>query len=287
MAETLKRLLAIGFKPAGKWSLIKDVLRLTLEPAVMHEKNVLYAFAVDGELAYVGKTTQSLIKRMQGYRSPASTAERGGSTNIKNNRNILNALSSGATVDIYALHALPSQVHGEFSVNLSAGLEDSLISALAPPWNGKGAAVSPRRAADVPNLAPEASSDSPCLLLAEAQPNMTAKPSSNVDCAGVPSTDAFFGFCKILQGETLRTMVRKTQFRVEVVESFLEITPASSGGARRESKATISNLLARFDKTRSFQMSDYQDVSFNASYVLALVKAWQAQSHSPATQGLL
>lgn len=286
MAETLNRLLAIGFKPAGKWSLVNDVLRLTLEPAVMHEQNVLYAFAVDGKLAYVGKTTQSLIKRMQGYRSPASTAERGGSTNIKNNRNILSALSSGATVDIYALHALPSQAHGEFSVNLSAGLEDSLISALTPPWNGKGTAINAPNAANLPTPSLKVTSPSPRLLPGAPPPKTSATQSPFVDCAGVPSADALFGFCKTLQGETLRTMVRKTQFRVEVVESFLEITPASSGGARRESKATIAGVLARFDKTRSFQMSDYQDVSFNASYVLALVKAWQSQSLSHPTQSL-
>jgi hypothetical protein len=283
MAEALNRLLAIGFKPAGKWSLANDVLRLTLAPAVMHEQNVLYAFVVDGKLAYVGKTTQSLIKRMQGYRSPASTAERGGSTNIKNNRNIITALSSGAAVDIYALHALPSQAHGEFSVNLSAGLEDSLINALTPPWNGKGPHVNTRSSAHLPTPPPNVASSVQAVLPSALPPNATLSQLRRVDSAGVPSADDLFGFCKTLRGETLRTMVRKTQFRIEVIDSCLEITPASSGGARRESKAAVSGLLARFDKTRSFQMSDYQDVSFNASYVLALVKAWQSQSHAHAT----
>lgn len=277
MAEALNRLLAIGFKPAGKWSLANGVLRLTLEPAAMHEQNVLYAFAVDGNLVYVGKTTQSLIKRMQGYRSPASTAERGGSTNIKNNRNIVNALSTGASVDIYALHSLPSQAHGEFSVNLSAGLEDSLINALSPPWNGKGAGTNGRSAADLSNRAPKISSSVQSVSPGASRPNTTARQSAPIGCGSVPSADDLFDFCKTLRGEMLRTMVRKTQFRIEVIESFLEITPASSGGARRESKLTVSGLLARFDKTRSFQMSDYQDVSFNASYILALVKAWQSR----------
>jgi len=287
MAEALNRLLAIGFKPAGRWSLANHVLRLTLEPAVMHEQNVLYAFVVDGKLAYVGKTTQSLIKRMQGYRSPASTAERGGSTNIRNNRNIITALSSGAAVDIYALHALPTQAHGEFSVNLSAGLEDSLINTLTPPWNGKGPHVNTRSSAHLPTPSPNVdSSVQPVLPRAGLPPNTTVSQLLRVDSAGVPSADDLFGFCKTLRGETLRTIVRKTQFRIEVIDSCLEITPASSGGARRESKAAVSGLLARFDKTGSFQMSDYQDVSFNASYVLALVKAWQSQSNSQATQGL-
>jgi len=284
MAEALNRLLAIGFTPAGKWSLVNNVLRLKLEPAVMHEQNVLYAFVVDGKLAYVGKTAQSLIKRMQGYRSPPSTAERGGTTNIKNNRNIVNALSSGATVDIYALHPLPSQAHGEFSVNLSAGLEDSLIKALTPPWNGEVADINAPNAANLPHP-PRQVVSSVQRVLPDALPsNMTVPQLRPADYSSVPSADDLFGFCKMLRGETLRTMVRKTEFRIELIDSCLEIIPASSGGARRESKAAVSGLLARFDKTRSFQMSDYRDVSFNASYVLALVKAWQ--SHAHATRGL-
>jgi hypothetical protein len=284
MAEALNRLLAIGFKSAGRWSLANDVLRLTLEPAVMHEQNVLYAFVVDGKLAYVGKTTQSLIKRMQGYRSPASTAERGGSTNIKNNRNIITALSFGAAVDIYALHALPTQAHGEFSVNLFAGLEDSLINVLTPPWNGKGADVSALHGANPPKQVRKLASSVHRVLPSALPANATVTQLRPADCAGVPSADDLFGFCKTLRGETLKTMVRKTQFRIEVINNCLEITPTSSGGGRRESKGAVSNLLAQFDKTRSLQMSDYRDVSFNASYVLALVKAWQ--SHAHATQGL-
>jgi hypothetical protein len=284
VAETLSRLLAIGFKPAGKWLLANNVLRLTLEPAVMHEQNVLYAFTVNGTLAYIGKTTQSLLKRMQGYRSPASTADRGGSTNIKNNRNIVQALSSGAVVDIYVLHALPSQLHGEFIVNLSAGLEDSLISALTPPWNGRRAAVNASNSVNFQTPSPE--DTSPVKPVSSTALHLSRTPAQplRVDCASVPSADALFCFCRSLRGETLRTMVRKTHFRVDIVENFLEITPASSGGRRRESKSSISSLLTRFDKTRSFQMSDYQDVSFNASYVLALVKAWQSQPH--AARGL-
>ncbi|NHZ44599.1 GIY-YIG nuclease family protein [Massilia aquatica] len=278
MAESLNRLLAIGFKPVGKWSTVNNVLRLTLEPAVMHEQNVLYAFVVDGALTYVGKTTQSLLKRMQGYRSPASSAERGGSTNIKNNRNILNALSIGSTVDIYALHALPSQQHGEFSVNLCAGLEDSLINALLPPWNGRGTASSPLRGGNLSDLTPKPAAADPSESAAATLPLAAIMPASPGDSVAVPTADALLMFCNSVQGEPLTTMVRKTQFRVEVVDNILEITPVSSGGVRRENKTNIDALLARFDKTRSFQMSDYQDVSFNASYVLALVKAWQSQS---------
>jgi hypothetical protein len=58
---------------------------------------------------------------------------------------------------------------------------------------------------------------------------------------------------------------------------YLEITPGSSQAPRREPKSSIAALLSRLAKTQSFQMSDYQDVTFNASYILAIVKAWQRE----------
>jgi hypothetical protein len=286
MAANLTRLLAVGFRPAGKWSLVNQALRLTLEPSVMCEKNVLYAFTVDGTLTYVGKTNQSLLKRMQGYRSPASSAEHGGSTNIKNNRNIINALSSGSVVDIYVLHSLPTQQHGEFHVNLSAGLEDSLIEALAPPWNGRsqfGDTSSDghlmQESRGVGRIPVTQASAIPRSRKPMARPSTVEAEGQFVQSANstFPSTESLFSFCRRKQAETLTTTVRKTPFRVEVVGSYLEITPGSSKASRRESKANITALLARLGKTMSFQMSDYQDISFNASYVLALVKAWQAE----------
>lgn len=264
-SSTVDRLVAIGFKPAGRWSLTNHVLRLELKPAVMHEQNVLYAFVVDNALMYIGKTTQSLIKRMQGYRSPASNAERGGSTNIKNNRNIIDALAVGANVHIYVLHNMPVQHHGEFPVNLAAGLEDSLISSLAPPWNR--AALS----TDRPSL--------PSGAAMEAQPPAPIALEHN--SGQIPSVETLLAFCRTKRGEMMTTLVRKSPFRIEVAGDYLAITPGSSQAPRHERKSSISSLLDRLAKTQSFQMSDYQDVTFNASYVLSIVKAWQRETRAP------
>jgi hypothetical protein len=100
-------------------------------------RNVLYAFAVDGSLVYIGKTTVPLRDRLQRYKTPAKSAEKGGSTNIKNNRNILQSLSKGRAVEIFVLHCESRQEHGSFVVNLAAGLEDSLVADLSSPWNGR------------------------------------------------------------------------------------------------------------------------------------------------------
>jgi hypothetical protein len=137
MAINMIRLANAGFEPAGKWLLSQRRLELALHEAIAHERNVLYAFAVDGALAYVGKTTLSLRNRMQRYKTPPTNGKSGGSTNIKNNRNIVAALTNGHTVDIFILRAQLQQRHGEFLVNLAAGLEDNLIAELAPPWNGR------------------------------------------------------------------------------------------------------------------------------------------------------
>jgi hypothetical protein len=120
------------------------VLRLVLPPPLPTSPDVLYAFVVDGRLAYVGKTTQGLVKRLQGYRAPPASAESGGLTNINNHRRIAEALARAAVVDVYVLGNLPSQQHGGFAVSLAAGLEDALIPELAPLWNG----------AEVPPAAP-------------------------------------------------------------------------------------------------------------------------------------
>jgi len=54
------------------------------------------------------------------------------------------------------------------------------------------------------------------------------------------------------------------------------ITPGSSLTPRRESRDSVAAVLVRLAEIASFKMSDYKDLSFNASYVLALVKRWDA-----------
>jgi hypothetical protein len=131
VADNLNRIKAIGFTRAGCWSLTNGSLGLELT-AHENDRNVLYAFVVDGEPMYVGKTVQPLSKRMAGYRKPAETQ----STNIKNNENMRRCLVQGKSVEIFVLPDTGLLHYGGFHVNLAAGLEDSLVRELAPNWNG-------------------------------------------------------------------------------------------------------------------------------------------------------
>lgn len=127
----MNRLLAIGFEPAGHWLLEDEKLKYEL---TRHSTqiNILYAFVCDGDVMYVGKTVQTLAKRMACYKTPGKTQ----STNIKNNQQILEVLSSGSAVEILALPDNGLLHYGMFHLNLAAALEDDIIIKLNPIWNG-------------------------------------------------------------------------------------------------------------------------------------------------------
>ena len=131
MQTELERIQFIGFRSAGSCIFLDGKLAFELNE-LADSRNVLYAFAVDGRLTYIGKTVQTLRQRMAGYRNPGPTQP----TNIRNNGNIRDSLAQGKRVEVYALLDNGLLHHGGFHVNLSAGLEDSLIRELKPPWNG-------------------------------------------------------------------------------------------------------------------------------------------------------
>jgi len=127
----MNRLIEIGFQCVGHWKLEngRPVCMLTSH---MGTPNVLYAFISNGEIKYIGKTTQPLKGRMASYQNPGPTQ----STNIKNNDNIKELLENDEAVDIFVLPDNGLLHYGGFNINLAAGLEDSLISGISPPWNG-------------------------------------------------------------------------------------------------------------------------------------------------------
>ncbi|WP_177432941.1 GIY-YIG nuclease family protein [Pseudomonas sp. o96-267] len=127
----MERLLDIGFEQAGHWIIDNGNLEFELNRfATRH--NVLYAFVVNNEVKYVGKTIKTLMQRMRWYRKPSKTQI----TNIRNNSNIVKCLQQGDVVDIYVLPDSGLIHYGVFHLNLAAGLEDSVIKKLNPEWNG-------------------------------------------------------------------------------------------------------------------------------------------------------
>jgi hypothetical protein len=128
-----QRLKNMGFHLCGEWKLDNNRLKCDLVDCA-NAKNVLYAFVCEEQVLYIGKTVQSLRKRINGYQTPGPTQ----STNIKGNKLIKESISDGKCIEIYALPDNGLLYYGGFHVNLAAGLEDSLVKTLKPSWNKAG-----------------------------------------------------------------------------------------------------------------------------------------------------
>ena len=128
--EALDRIKHLGFAHCGSWCL-NDNGELDLNLVVVPDgRNVLYAFVVDGDVLYVGKTVQGLTKRLYGYKRPGATQ----TTNIRANALILEQLSD-SSVDVYVWACDGLMTYAGFRVDLAAGLEDAIVRDLQPAWN--------------------------------------------------------------------------------------------------------------------------------------------------------
>jgi hypothetical protein len=134
----VQRLIDLGFKLVGEWRLnnTQPDPTIAFEPLEQYGDgpNVLYAFVAGDEILYIGKSVKTLNKRLAGYQRPGKSQF----TNIRSNRRILDRLLQQKAVEIYALVDTGLLSYGGFHLNLAAGLEDSLIDALQPPWNLTG-----------------------------------------------------------------------------------------------------------------------------------------------------
>ena len=127
---SLERLKAIGFYECGEWAIESNRLVVKIR-ACPDENNILYAFVIDEAVMYIGKSVRGFRARMHGYQNPHESQR----TNFRNNTNLVSKIGSGSHVAIYVFQDKEQRRYGEFRINLAAGLEDSLVDGLKPPWN--------------------------------------------------------------------------------------------------------------------------------------------------------
>ena len=129
-ADSLQQLLSLGFEEVGHWFLEEDQVTFALNKSAK-EANILYSFVVDGEVKYIGKSVQTLHKRMYLYKQGGDSQK----TNIRNKADINACLVKGQQVKIYVLVPDLQMEYKGMPINIAAGLEDNLISLLKPEWN--------------------------------------------------------------------------------------------------------------------------------------------------------
>jgi len=128
--EHVPTLLSLGFVQVGHWEPVGDRIEFKLVSNA-RDLSVLYAFCIDDQVMYIGKTTRSLMQRMQNFQTPGVSQ----STNVRNNGLIGAAIKSGQTVKILALEESGELIYRGFNVSLVDGLESTLLAHVSPPWN--------------------------------------------------------------------------------------------------------------------------------------------------------
>ncbi|MDR1147699.1 MAG: GIY-YIG nuclease family protein [Spirochaetaceae bacterium] len=126
----MQEILKIGFENVGQWFIANGDINFTLNKFA-EGNNILYAFIVNNEIKYIGKSTKTLAERMGQYRNPGTSQK----TNIRNKQCIKDCLLKGNKVFIYVFVDSGMFSYGSFKINLSAGLEDSIINKCDPEWN--------------------------------------------------------------------------------------------------------------------------------------------------------
>lgn len=125
----MQRLIDIGFEEVGYWYL-KDN-KISYDIVSSGKTNILYAYIIDSEVMYVGKSSRTLKARLENYKNPESSQK----TNMRVNSLIKESLISGKQVTIYEYSKDSDLWIGVFKVDISAGLEGPIIQIINPKWN--------------------------------------------------------------------------------------------------------------------------------------------------------
>jgi hypothetical protein len=125
-------LLGGGFALAGRW-ILTDAGEIALDRPVANAVGV-YAFALDGVVAYVGVATIGIARRLNHYARPGRTQR----TSRRLNHLIKTELLTRPFVDVYTAEPGDLEWNG-LPVHGSAGLELGLIQKYALPWNKRSA----------------------------------------------------------------------------------------------------------------------------------------------------
>jgi len=125
-------LLSAGFQIVGAWQLVDGKLECSgRAPADAG----VYAFIVDGAVAYVGVTQNGFQARMDRYRR----GHAGQKTNARVNALIRKAVEEGKAVSV--MTAIPPSLEWNgMPIDGAAGLEAGLIRFVQPTWNIQGIA---------------------------------------------------------------------------------------------------------------------------------------------------
>jgi toxin ParE1/3/4 len=91
------------------------------------------------------------------------------------------------------------------------------------------------------------------------------------------SAEALLQFASTLERHPLVTLSRAAGFHARTTPAGLEITPSSTQRARLIPPAVIQRVCEEYLRSGSTRPGDYQDITFDASYLLAVIDQFLRQ----------
>ena len=128
-----ERFLDVGFEKVGHWFLDSNQLDYDLTK-LENESHLVYSFLSENQILYIGKTSRKLKERMAGYKNPGQSQ----STNIANKSNIIEILTAGKSLEIFAYSHDEDILFRGIKIDVADGIEGPLIALFKPKWNRLG-----------------------------------------------------------------------------------------------------------------------------------------------------
>jgi hypothetical protein len=87
----------------------------------------------------------------------------------------------------------------------------------------------------------------------------------------------FLQFLKSVNGQNFNTQYKQKSFKVETTSNEILYTPQSTGKTRHHDLVTLKGIVDRYNDTSSLHPGDYNEMTMNSSYTLAIIKAYLQQ----------
>lgn len=94
--------------------------------------------------------------------------------------------------------------------------------------------------------------------------------------------EEFISYVKGRQGEQLPTVGGQSTFAVVVSDDGLIYTPLRTNQPRKQKYAVAKQVFDRFRNTGSLRPTDYKDLTYHASYLLALIDCFDVLAQGTA-----
>ena len=93
-----------------------------------------------------------------------------------------------------------------------------------------------------------------------------------------PTVAELLAFASSLEGERLPTLAGRASFSLRVVRAGIEFVPTSTAKPRLVTREMVRRVLDEYGNSRSLTPSHYHSITFDASYLLAIISRYNRQN---------